>query len=59
MSRKINDLIPEVDRSSESETKVLGHLWDSKSDSLSVNAVRIIKPKSLVTKRIVLKGIEW
>ncbi|XP_060573569.1 uncharacterized protein LOC132731405 [Ruditapes philippinarum] len=29
-SEKVNSLIPEVDRSTETETKVLGHVWDIK-----------------------------
>ncbi|XP_060608071.1 uncharacterized protein LOC132760172 [Ruditapes philippinarum] len=56
-SEKVNSLIPEVDRSTETETKVLGHVWDIKSDILSVKSVCSNINRSLVTKRIVLKGI--
>ncbi|XP_060559357.1 uncharacterized protein LOC132719590 [Ruditapes philippinarum] len=37
-SEKVNSLIPEVDRSTETETKVLGHVWGIKSDILSVKS---------------------
>ncbi|XP_060561385.1 uncharacterized protein LOC132721147 [Ruditapes philippinarum] len=56
-SAKLNELIPEEDKTDSSITKVLGLTWDTMVDTLSLNVSFASIDSQSPTKRIILKNI--
>ena len=56
-SEKVMKHIQNTDRAKEEDLKVLGHIWNTKDDTLSLKHTKIEDSTATVTKREVLKQI--
>lgn len=56
-SMDVNNVIPECDKAKDEEVKVLGHTWNTKTDTLSIQDPNKNDNDLSVTKRNVLKQI--
>ena len=56
-SSDVNNILPAADKSSCRTTKVLGHIWDTENDSISLKNTVMPTEAQEPTKRIVLKTI--
>jgi len=53
----VNSLIPDIDKTKSEKVKVLGHTWDTKCDTFSVQTSKVINSELPASKRNVLKQI--
>ncbi|XP_060570805.1 uncharacterized protein LOC132729079 [Ruditapes philippinarum] len=56
-SSQLNEMIPTTDQTKSISIKVLGHTWDTKNDTLTLNESSVSSDESILTKRIILKQI--
>lgn len=56
-SERVNEFIPMKDRAQETNMNVLGHLWNSKSDTIAIKHPKNTEVAEKITKRIILKKI--
>ncbi|XP_052760015.1 uncharacterized protein LOC128202884 [Mya arenaria] len=56
-SEEVNKCIPTADLAEPKEMKVLGHIWDHKSDKISVKEPKVMDDDCPTTKRNILKRV--
>lgn len=57
-SDMVNEIIPMEDRSKQRVISVLGHIWNSKKDTIAVKPRKVLKNYQEISKRSILKEIK-
>ncbi|XP_060575739.1 uncharacterized protein LOC132733143 [Ruditapes philippinarum] len=53
----VNEIIPREDRAEQSVISVLGHIWNSKNDTIAVKPIKVLNTNTEISKRSILKVI--